>query len=125
MIAIDTSSISAYLDGQSGADVEVVDQCLADQQAVLPPVVLTELLSTPRLRPAVARLFRGLPMLPLLDGYWDRAGALRARILGHRLKARLADALIAQSCLDHRVALITRDEDFRHFARFAALKLLP
>jgi predicted nucleic acid-binding protein len=44
-------------------------------------------------------------------------------VLGTRRKARLADVLIAQSCLDHRVALITRDRDFRHFARIARLRL--
>jgi predicted nucleic acid-binding protein len=35
--------------------------------------------------------------------------------------ARLADALIAQLCLDHGVHLITRDRDFRAFAEAAGL----
>ena len=39
------------------------------------------------------------------------------------LKARLADALVAQSCIDHGVSLIARDADFRHFARFGRLVL--
>jgi predicted nucleic acid-binding protein len=38
-------------------------------------------------------------------------------------KARLADALIAQACIDSDVALITRDRDFRHFAKHCGLKL--
>ncbi len=63
--------------------------------------------------------------MPLGDGFWERAGLLRARIISGRRKARLADALIAQTCLDHDVPLITRDRDFRHFARVSALKLLP
>jgi predicted nucleic acid-binding protein len=40
-----------------------------------------------------------------------------------RLKAKVADTLIAQSCIDHDVALITRDGDFRHFAKHCGLKL--
>lgn len=32
---------------------------------------------------------------------------------------------VAQSCVDHGVALITRDWDFRNFARVAELQLLP
>jgi predicted nucleic acid-binding protein len=36
----------------------------------------------------------------------------------------MGDVLVAQSCLDHKVPLITRDRDFRHFARLAGLKLL-
>jgi len=31
--------------------------------------------------------------------------------------------LIAQSCIDHHVPLITRDGDFRPFARYAGLTL--
>ena len=89
MIAIDTSSLSAYLAGEAGPDVELVERCLAEHQAALPPVVLTELLSTPRLRTSVARLFRAVPLLHVHDGYWQRTGALRAKILGHRLKARM------------------------------------
>jgi predicted nucleic acid-binding protein len=34
------------------------------------------------------------------------------------------DTLIAQSCLDHDVPLITRDADFRPFERLARLKLV-
>jgi hypothetical protein len=40
-----------------------------------------------------------------------------------RLKARLPDALIAQSCIDHDVALITRDVDFQKYADHCGLKL--
>jgi hypothetical protein len=39
------------------------------------------------------------------------------------LRAKTADALIAQSCIDHDVALIARDRDFRHFVRHCGLKL--
>jgi predicted nucleic acid-binding protein len=56
-------------------------------------------------------------------GYWERAGALRAQVLAKRLKARLGDALIAQSCIDRGIPLITRDRDFRSFARVANLDL--
>jgi len=31
--------------------------------------------------------------------------------------------LIAQACIDNDVALITRDADFRHFAKHCGLKL--
>ena len=125
MIAVDTSSFVAYLSGADGAAVAAVDAALSEKQACLPPVVLTELLSDPRLPRNVAELLRQLPLLEASDGYWDRAGLLRARVLASRRKARLADTLIAQSCLDHDVPLIARDADFRHFARGAGLKLLP
>jgi predicted nucleic acid-binding protein len=37
-------------------------------------------------------------------------------VLAKRHKARLGDALIAQSCIDHGIPLLTRDRDFRNFA---------
>lgn len=124
MIAIDTSSLIAFLSGDQGTDVEAVDAAFELQQAVLPPVVLTEILSHPSLDRRVARWVRELPVLDTLPGFWQRSAEIRARILRQRLKARLADTLISQSCIDHRVPLLTRDKDFRHFRMHAGLQLL-
>ena len=123
MIAADTSSLIAYLAGAPGADVEILDAALRDQQVCLPPVVTTELLSAPDLPKEVAARLLELPMLQVTDGYWERAGALRARCLAAKRRARLGDSLIAQSCLDHKVHLITRDRDFQLFARSAGLRI--
>jgi predicted nucleic acid-binding protein len=114
----------AFLDGTGGEDVEVVQSALEHQQLVLPPVVLAELLSEPALPPDVRTLLAALPLLEIEPGFWERAGLLRASILKQRRRARIADALIAQSCIDQSVPLVTRDRDFRHFARAARLPLL-
>lgn len=123
MIAIDTSSFIAYLSGAAGSDVEATSLALGHRQVVLPPVVLSELLSDPRLARAVKDLFAKLPLLEVMDGYWERAGLLRARALAHGRKAPLAGPLIAQSCLDHDVELVTRDADVEYFGRAAHLRL--
>jgi predicted nucleic acid-binding protein len=125
MIAIDTSSWIAFFSPSEprGDDAEIVSSALADHQACLPPVVLTELLSDPGLPKRVAALLLDLPRLDLLPGFWERAGALRARLLARKHRARLADTLIAQSCIDHDVRLVTRDGDFRHFSRLGGLRL--
>lgn len=124
MIALDSSSLIHYLAGSEGADVVVVDAALSQSQACLPPVVLTELLSDPRLAVQVAKLLQQLPLLEPHRGFWERAGRLRAGVLAKGRKARLADSLIAQACLDHDVPLVSRDRDFRLF-KAAGLKLLP
>ncbi len=124
MIAVDTSSLIAFLEGAGGADTDIVQSALEHQQLVLPPVVLTELLSDPSLPAKVRSLLAALPLLEIQPGFWERAGLLRASILKQRRKARIADALIAQTCLDQSVPLVTRDRDFRHFARDAGLPLL-
>jgi predicted nucleic acid-binding protein len=123
MIALDTSSAIAFLSGERGRDVTAVEEALRFRQGVFPPVVVTELLSDPVLRSEAGTLIRAVPRLEVLDGYWERAGELRARLLRRGLKARLADTLIAQSCIDHEVALVTRDRDFRNFATHAGLSL--
>jgi predicted nucleic acid-binding protein len=124
MIAADTSSLIAFLEGDEGDDTDLIQSALDHQQLALPPVVLTELLSDPALPRAVRTLLAGLPILDDEPGFWERAGLLRAYVLKRKKKARVADALIAQSCLVLSSSLLTRDRDFRHFARAAGLPLL-
>ncbi|MBT8468026.1 MAG: PIN domain-containing protein, partial [Deltaproteobacteria bacterium] len=57
------------------------------------------------------------------EGYWDRAGRLRAKLIAQRRRARLADSLIAQVCIDYEVRLVTRDDDFLHFSKLGRLRL--
>lgn len=125
MIALDSSALIAYLSGARDAVTDAVDVAFGERQACLPPVVLAELTSDPRLSADVAALFRSLPLLEVVDGYWSRAGDLCGRLLARGHKARLADTLVAQSCIDHDVGLITLDRDFRHFVRHGGLRLLP
>jgi predicted nucleic acid-binding protein len=124
VIAADTSSWIAFLEGSSGQDVQLLDRALQDGQVVMVPVVLTELLSDARLPAQVVKTLSELPLLEVSSGYWQRAGALRAKVLATRRKARLGDALIAQTCLDQSTPLITRDRDFRAFAVVANLSLV-
>jgi hypothetical protein len=125
VIAVDSSALIAYLSGSSSSPaVEAADMALRERQVCLPPVVLSELLSDPRLPARVGALLLELPLLDVLDGYWERAGRLRATVLAARRRARLADTLIAQSCLDHDVPLIALDRDFRHFAAVSNLELI-
>jgi len=82
------------------------------------------LLSDPKVSEPVKGLFMQLPMLEVTDGFWQRAGLLRARLLARGRRARLADTLIAQACLDHDLPLVTRDSDFRHFVELAGVRLV-
>jgi predicted nucleic acid-binding protein len=123
MAAVDSSTLIALLANVSGPDVECLEGALAAGNVVLPPVVLAEMLSEPKLPERHRTTLLALPLLAPLPDYWQRAAATRAIVLTQGLRARLADTLIAQSCIDHDVALITRDRDFRHFAQHCGLKL--
>ena len=122
MIAADTSTWISFFEGEQGDDVLALARALRSRQVVMPPPVLTELLSDPELSASVAQTLLELPLVALKDGFWNRAGRLRAKVLAKKRKARLGDALIAQCCMDADIALITRDADFKAFP--AGLNLL-
>ena len=124
MIAADTSTWVAFLEGVRGADTDLLDRALADRQVLMVPVVLTELLSDPKLPSDVAKTLSEVPLAEIEMDYWRRAGKLQAAVLAKRRRARLGDALIAQSCIDRGISLITRDRDFRAFAEAAGLALV-
>ena len=123
MIAADTSCLVAYLEGEAAPDTDRIEATLESNSLCLPPVVVTELLSYPKASPRYALLLGEITQLTVTEGYWERAGECRRKVLAHGFKARIADALIAQSCIDHNVPLIARDKDFRHFAKHCGLVL--
>jgi|SRR3989344_5021526 len=121
MIAADTSAWIDFFGGRKTPACSKVARSLADGALVMPPPVLFELMSGPGLTDSAAQAILELPRLELLEGYWERAGKMRRSLLAKGLKARGMDCLIAQSCVDHGVALIGGDEDYRRFAK-AGLK---
>ena len=123
--AIDSSALIGYLGGADRPDTRLVHQLLETGTAVLPPVVVTEVLSQPGLPVEVASLIGAMDVLPILDGFWERAGRTRSLVIAKGRRARLADTLIAQACLDHDIPLVTHDADFKRFAAVVGLRLLP
>lgn len=124
MIAADTSTWIAFLQGDDGDDARLLDKALEDRQVLMAPAVLTELMSDPKMPAHVAQTLAQLPLIEIESGYWQRAGALRAQALAKRRKARLGDALIAQSCIDRGIPILTRDRDFRAFAEAQGLDIV-
>lgn len=124
MIAADTSTWIAFLEGEKGDDTELLDQALRDRQLLMVPAVLTELLSDPTLPADVAETLCDVPAIEIGADYWQQAGVLRAKVLAKRRRARLGDALIAQSCIERGISLLTRDRDFRLFTEAAGLQLV-
>ena len=124
MIAVDTSSLIAFFANEAGEDVEKISIYATSGVIVLPPVVLSEMLSDFKMPTEIKQVLINMPSLEIVENYWQRVGLLRAKLLNVGLKARLADTLIAQICVDHDIPLITRDKDFRHFVEYCGLKLI-
>lgn len=123
MIAADTSSVINFLARQDTPDARLVEAAFRAETLRLPPPVVVELLSSPKAELALRGIIDMAGMLPISERFWAGAGETRRRLLSLGLKARLADTLIAQCCIDAGVPLITRDADFRHFADHCGLKL--
>jgi hypothetical protein len=58
MIAADTSTWVAFLEGGKGEDTKLLDKALEDRLVLMVPAVLTELLSDPKLPSGVAERFQ-------------------------------------------------------------------
>lgn len=123
MLAADTSSVIAYLEGDNAPDAEAVKLAIDQDRLCLPGVVIAELISDHRAGGTIAMFIADLPLLRATDGYWERAGHSRRKLLSLGHKARIGDALAAQACIDHKVPLIARDRDFRHFVKHCGLVL--
>lgn len=122
-VAVDSSSMIAYFQGQKGGDVDIISDLLEQRRIILPPIVLCELLSDPKLPKTVAQNLSFFPLLEITENYWIRVANLRSKLIAKKLKAKLADSMIAQICIDHKVQLITRDKDFKNFIKYSDLKL--
>ena len=123
MIAADTSAVLHFLHGFDSPARVLVRNALSDDALFLPAVVVTELLSGVDQEPDLLTLLAGSTRIPLKRGYWERTGASRRTLKALGLRCRLADSLVAQSCIDAGVALIAGDTDFQHFADHCGLKL--
>jgi len=79
--------------------VEVVRNAPIDGTLVLAPASVAELLSDPGIAPPIEESVLDIPQLEVTSGYWERVGRLRARLMRHRFRPKLADSLIAQAAL--------------------------
>jgi hypothetical protein len=64
-------------------------EAIEHRSVVLPPVVLTEILSD-RSSEETAPVLTGLPLLEITEGYWVRAGQLRAHVISAGHKSKIA-----------------------------------
>lgn len=123
MIAADTSVLIDYFQGINNTQTEQLDEVLSYHSLILPPTVLVEILSDPGLPKKFLDKIEEIPLLEMTEHYWQRAGLNRAKLISKKLKVCLADTLIAQSCIDNKISLITRDSGFQHFAKYCGLLL--
>jgi predicted nucleic acid-binding protein len=123
VIAADSSSLIAYLEGEEADDIALIERAVADRELVFAPPVVMELRAGAIPNDGLEALLARTRLIPIDAGLWDRAGRHRRLLIEKGLKTRFAGAIVAQCCIDADVPLIARDRDYRHFERWCGLKL--
>lgn len=124
MVIADTSVLIPWLEGRDTDLAERLEDLLRQRGLATTWVTVTEIFSGLEVElAAMTFAMAQIAKLPTKRGYWRRAGLLRAAVLRESRKAALADALIAQACIDHDTPLLTSDRDFRAFAEIGGLRL--
>jgi len=109
LIALDSSVLVDFFSSRLEPRNNRGRELIRNGHAVIAPATLTELLSAPKGGRAAREILDEFAMLAITDGYWERAGLLRAAVLQAGRKAALGDSLIAQACIDNDVQLLTRE----------------
>jgi hypothetical protein len=127
---VDTSAWSLALrrDTQSEhAAVAILRRALLDGKTIVTTgIVIQELLQGFNGAKDQARIIDRLQVLPLLNPAREthiQAAMLRNTCRRNGVQIGTIDALIAQLCIEHDLALLTADNDFVNAARFVPLKL--
>jgi predicted nucleic acid-binding protein len=123
MIA-DTSIWIDHFRGDSGEDLELFRKSLGEGRVAMAPVVLAELLSSTQIPASVEKALSEMEFAGASDNFWVEAGRLRRRLAKQGFNASLADCLVAQSCLEHDLPLLTRDQGIRKFGPKIGLTLI-
>lgn len=122
-VVVDTS---VWIDFFAGKPVELLEQALLSGAAVMPPIVVAELVSgarTPAPRALIGELLQDAPVHETPLDHWVRVGDLRAQLARKGLAVSVADAHVAQCALDRDAVLLTGDAIFARIALHTALRL--
>ncbi len=122
-VVIDTS---CWIDFFGGVGAGSVEEALAHGAAILPPIVVAELISGARSagdRAAIGELLQDAPLHETPLEHWIRVGDLRRRLAAKGVQITIPDAHVAQCALDRDAVLLTRDAVFARIAEHVPLRL--
>ena len=118
---------SAWIDFFHGIDLPTLEAALERGGVVLPPIVVSELVSgarTPRDLALLTDLLIDLPVHETPVEHWIRVGELRKFLRGRGLSVSTPDAHVAQCALERGAWLLSGDGAFPAMAQFVPLRLI-
>ena len=121
-VVVDTS---VWIDFLAGRPTERLEEALRLGSVVVPPIVVSEILSgvRPRDRAAVVELLNGLQIAESSFDHWIAVGDLRSRLQRRGLNVSTPDAHVAQCALDSKALLLSHDLVFTKIAALTGLSV--
>jgi predicted nucleic acid-binding protein len=122
-LVVDTS---VWIDFLAGRPADALEDALAQGMVVLPPIVVSELISgarRERQRSAIVDLLGDLTVHDTPLDHWFRVGDLRRGLAARGVAVSTPDAHVAQCALDRDAVLLSRDDVFKRIARVTPLRL--
>jgi len=117
---------SAWIDFLSGVDAMGVNEALAAGTALIPPIVVAELMAgaqSPEQRQVVGELLQEVPVHETPLEHWINVGNLRRALRQAGVSVTIPDAHVAQCALDRDAVLLTRDAVFTRIAAHTRLRV--
>jgi len=122
-VVIDTS---VWIDALAGEKIQSVVDALDDGSAIIPPLVIAELVTgaeTMATRQAIGEFLQEAEVHKTPLGHWIDVGDLRRSLARKGVNVTLPDAHVAQCALDRDAFLLARDSIFAAIAKHAPLRL--
>jgi len=117
---------SVLIDRVNGRSVPALDLALAEELLIVPPLVISELVSGATRAKETAAIAELLPILKLHETnlcHWIAVGDLRRDLAAHGVNLTIPDAHVAQCAIDLDATLITGDKVFDIVSRYIPLRL--
>lgn len=122
-IVVDTS---VWIEALAGTKIRSVEDALADGSAVIPPLVIAELVTgaaTMAMREAIGEFLQDSWVHETPLEHWIHVGDLRRLLARKGLNVTVPDAHVAQCALDRDAVLLSSDGIFADIAKHAPLRL--
>jgi predicted nucleic acid-binding protein len=122
-VVVDTS---AWIDFFAGRKSEQLEEALSIGSAVVPPIVVAELIAgavSPEQVQAIGELLQDVPIHETPLEHWIDVGDLRRTLTRKGINVTIPDAHVAQCALDRNAVLIASDAVFTRIAAHTRLRL--
>jgi predicted nucleic acid-binding protein len=124
LVAADSSALIEFFQGRKTKDAKLVEKAIKEGVLALPWIVLSEMLMIENLSLEIKEALSKLTILQPSCNYSKNLAKVRLKMQASKFNANLTQCLVATSCLESNIALISVNRNYLGFAKLLKLKLL-